>query len=92
MSTSTTTLEELRQEYESKATSAKKYATANFIFGLDDADTTYLQLLIERDTAYFNYKKLEVGEPTFSRLHAPVINHRLGRYQDLLKSIKGMIV
>ena len=92
MSASNTTLEELKQEYESKAEAAKKYKIANLIFSLEEADSHYLKLLIERDTAYKPYLRLKVGETSFKHLHEPVIDHRIQRYKGLLRSITGVIV
>ena len=89
---SPTTLEELRKDFENKSESAENYKTRNGISTLESADSKYLQLLIDRELAYFEYKKVEIGEPSFSRLHAPVINHRLNRYRDLLKSHSGDLV
>ena len=86
------TLDTLKSEYETKSEAANNYKTINGISSLECADSTYLQLLIDRDIAYLEYKKVEIGEPRFSSLHAPVINHRLRRYKDLLKDITGGIV
>ena len=85
------TLDELKTEYENKADAAKRYARANFIFDLYDADKTYLKLLIAREEAYFDYKKAEVNDDTFfNRRYAPIINHRIQQFKNRLKSIAGV--
>lgn len=92
MITSGTTLTELRTDFENKSQAAENYKTLHDIDGLETADAGYLELLIAREESYLKYKELEVGEPRFSTLHAPVILHRLDRYKDLLRHAKGGVV
>lgn len=91
--TTPTTLDQLWKEYDHKSQECVKYKKANNIpDGLESADATYLQLLIDRDTVYLKFKELEVGEPRFSRLHKPVIEYKLNRYRDLLTHLQGGLV
>ena len=92
MITSHTTLDELRTDFENKSKTAENYKETHNITSLETADEKYLELLIARDETYLELKKLEVGEPRFSSLHAPVILHRLDRYNAMLRSRKGGIV
>lgn len=92
MIASNTTLDELRTDFENKSKTAENYKETHNITCLETADEKYLELLIARDEAYLELKKLEVGEPRFSSLHAPVLLHRLDRYNDLLRSRKGGLV
>ena len=92
MITSNTTLDKLRTDFEHKSKTAENYKETHNITGLETADETYLELLIARDETYLELKKLEIGEPRFSSLHAPVILHRLDRYNDLLRSLQGGLV
>ena len=84
-------LDQLHKEYESRAETARKYARANFIFDLHDADTHYLKLLIAREEAYFNYKKAEVNDDAFfNHRYAPVICHKIQQFKNRLISIAGV--
>lgn len=92
MTASSTTLEDLKIDFENKSETAKNYKEAMGIQSLESSDVHYLELLIARDEAYYNYMEVFIGEPRFSNVHGRVIQHRLRRYQDLLKSRKGGVV
>ena len=89
MSTTSPTIDQLKQEYDNKCEKARRYASANFIFDFYDADETYLRLLIEREQAHYNYKRAKVNDDTFfNHRFAPVINHRIKTFKNRLSSIQ----
>lgn len=74
-------VDQLRKEYNLFSEDAKKYKSANFIFDLEDADSTYLRLLIKRDEKYLEILKIE------NHIRIPVVKHRLNRYRQLLNEV-----
>ncbi len=87
------TVEQLQADYQVKREAARLYREAKGIREYpSDADPEYMRLLIERDTAYVEFKKEELPESTFNRLIAPVYDFKLRRYNLLLKSLTGGII
>ena len=85
---SSTTISTLQKEYNKLNTIKKNYASANFIFDLNDADTTYLKLCIQTEEAYRELKKEEVSEFRFQRYYAPVITYRIEGLKSRLDNLK----
>ena len=73
-------VDQLRKEYNLFSEDAKKYKAANLIFDLEDADSTYLRLLIKRDEKY-----LEILKMSENHIRVPAVEHRLNRYRQLLE-------
>ncbi len=86
--TTTNNVDILRKEYDKLNNSRKNYARANFIFDLNDADSTYLKLSIQTEQAFRELKKAELSEFEFNKLYAPVINYRIQSLESRLKNLK----
>ena len=84
-----TTIATLRKEYNRLNTIKKNYASANFIFDLNDADPTYLKLCIQTEEAYRELKKAELSEFKFQRYYAPVISYRIAGFKSRLSNLKN---
>lgn len=78
----------LREEYDKLRKIRDNYASANFIFDLNDADSTYLKLCIQTEEAYRELKKAEVSEIKFQRLYAPVIAYQIASLKSRLNNLK----
>ena len=74
-------IDQLRKEYTLFSEDAKKYKASNLIFDLEDADSTYLRLLIKRDEKYLEILKIE------NHIRVPAVEHRLNRYRQLLNEV-----
>ena len=85
---SSTTVSTLQKEYNRLKTIRDNYASANFIFDLNDADSTYLKLCIQTEEAYRELKKAELPEFKFQRLYAPVISYRIEGLKSRLDNLR----
>ena len=83
-----TTITALRKEYTKLKKIRDNYASANFIFDLNDADSTYLKLCIQTEEAYRELKKAELSEFKFQRYYAPVISYRIAGLKSRLSKLK----
>lgn len=81
-----TTLPALKKDYESKRIACQKYANANLI-SLNNADKTYLNLLIKRNNAELAYREAE-GTLKF---HKGRIQKQLREYEKELSHKGGVI-
>lgn len=83
-----TTLDKLRKEYGKLRETRENYGTANLIFDLNDADSTYIKLCLQEQKAYKELKKAELSEFKFNRLYAPVINYRIQNLENRLSNLQ----
>lgn len=90
--TTTTTLDQLKKEYETASKEVNDYADENQITDFFEGDQTYLNLLLKKHEAYKAWKQAETPEFKFNTVYAPVINNRLQRIKNRIHSIGGSIL